>query len=63
ANTPEESVNFASATKPFGWSGRSRAYQPDLTFPPVTRDYPENKRLQFFNRHRPFRSFNELSPS
>jgi hypothetical protein len=33
ANAPEELVNFASAVQPFGWFKRSRANQPNPTFP------------------------------
>jgi hypothetical protein len=33
ANAPEEPVNFASAAKPFGQFKRSRANQPNPTFP------------------------------
>jgi hypothetical protein len=33
ANAPEEPVNFASAVPPFGWFKRSRANQPNPTFP------------------------------
>jgi len=39
ANAPEESVNFASADQSFDWLKRSRANQPNPTFPRLPGQY------------------------